>query len=52
MDSEEKTTLIIGAIEDFLGLAEKLEEMIDPDEKSMIEDLVIQFLKALVARFK
>ena len=41
---------ILSAIKAFLDFAQKLEELIDPGEKSLIEDAIIEFLRKLVEK--
>lgn len=43
-------TKIIRAIQLFLELASILEEIIDPEEKSTVDDVIIGFLKQLVGK--
>ena len=44
------TKKIIRAIQLFLELASILEEVIDPDEKTTVDDAILGFLKQLVAK--
>ena len=41
---------IIRAIQLFLELASMLEEIIDPEEKTTVDDNIINFLKMLVGK--
>ena len=43
-------TKIIEAIKALLVLAELLEELLDPDEKTVIDDKIIGFLKSFVQK--
>ena len=43
-------TKIIRAIQLFLELASMLEEIIDPEEKTTVDDAILGFLKQLVAK--
>ncbi len=45
-----KLQQIFNAIRKFLDFAEALEELIDPEERTLIDDKIIAFLKALVEK--
>ena len=45
-----ETAKIIRAIQLFLELASILEEVIDPEEKTTVDDAIIGFLKQLVGK--